>query len=245
MHGQQVAAERGRDRLVPVEDDVQGEGDAGGGGDGPDVVVDRVAVGDAPGGTLMADPGGVVQDQDRLQRGKAGGDELGTAGEASEEVRSDEPGGDPDIGPGPRAVQPHRDAVAVGAHPGELGAVAGVVVDDRYRVHDLVAEHLPQLGVGVAAMGARSDEYHQVLRAGYAVEFGEDGGDHQLPRLRTGTVAGRDGHGLPGAHPLTQRQAGDRMAQRGRLVGRRLVADGFNDGSRGRDVDVQPACPVG
>ena len=62
----------------------------------------------------------------------------------------------------------------------ERSLVARVVVLDADGVDDLVAEHRPQLGVGVAAVGAGGDQDHDVLEPHDALELGEDRGDHDL-----------------------------------------------------------------
>ena len=111
--GEQLAAERRDDALLAVEHDVEREVDAGRRGDRADVVVHRVAVGDAPGGARVADARGVVQHEHRLQPGEPGRGQLRAAGEPGEEVRLDEAGGDADVGVDPVPVEPHRHLVAV------------------------------------------------------------------------------------------------------------------------------------
>ncbi len=94
-------------------------------------------------------------------------------------------------------------------------------------------------------MGAGRDEDHHVLKADDAVEFVEDGRDHQVPGLRAGAVAGRDGHRLPRAHSLAQRRSSDGVsqgrAQDGHLIRGPFVVDGFDDRRRARiHLDVKP-----
>ena len=69
--GQEVAGEHLDDAVSPVEEDVDGEVDAGLLGDLADGVVHRVADGDPPGGSGVADAAGVVQGQHRLESGQA------------------------------------------------------------------------------------------------------------------------------------------------------------------------------
>jgi hypothetical protein len=145
VHRQEVAAERGNDLLAPVQQDVDGEVETGAGGDGPDVVVHRVAVRDTPGRLRVADTDRVVQDEHGLKGSQAGRHELRPAGEAGEEVRFDKAGGEPDIGFDPLPVQPDRDVVAEPPEPAQHRRVARVVVDDAHGVHDSVAEHRPLL----------------------------------------------------------------------------------------------------
>ena len=90
----------------------------------------------------------------------------------------------------PHAVDPHRHAVAVLAEEGQRGLVARVVVDDPHALDDVVAEHRPDLLVGVAAVRAGGDEDHDVVVAD--AQLVEDGGDHLVARLGAGAVAHRD-----------------------------------------------------
>src|SRR4029077_5462414 len=106
-----------------------------------DVVVDRVAVRDAPRGLRVADAGGIVQHEPRVQAGETGGDELRAAAEAGEEVRLDEAGGDAQVGLDPAGADVHRGAVAVLAGGGETRRGARVVVDDLDPLDELAAEH--------------------------------------------------------------------------------------------------------
>ena len=151
-------------------------------------------------------------------------------------MRFDEARCDAHVGRAPFAVQPHRDVRAEPAAPGDGVAGAGVVVDDPDGVDDGIAEHGPQLGVGVRPVGAGGDEHHDVVEIDDAVELVEQGGDHQVPRLRAGDVAGRDRHGLPALHPLAQRWSGHRRAQRGAKPGAGIGRGGLR--CRRHDVGV-------
>ena len=114
MHREDLAAERPRDPLLVVEEDVEREVDPGRRGDRPDGVVDGVALDDAPGRARVADPAGVVQLERRLEPGEARRDHLRAAAEAGEEVRLDEAGRDPEVRLDPLAVQGDGD---VADHP--------------------------------------------------------------------------------------------------------------------------------
>ena len=110
------------------------------------------------------------------------------------------------------------------SQPGQLVLIASVVIDDPDRVDDLVAEHLAELGVTVATMGAGGHEHHHVVEVHHAIELGQDGRDHQVPRLWPGAVTGRDRHGLATLNALAQRWSSHgfthRAAQdRGRIGG--------------------------
>ena len=174
VHREQLAAEGVRDALLTVQHDVEREVRARRGGDRAHVVVHRIAVRDPPARIRMADAGGVVERQRRLEAGEARRDELGAAGEAREEVRLDEAGRDADVGPRPFAVQPHRHIGAEAAHPRQRRPVARIVIDDPDRREHLVAEHRAQLLVGVAAVRSRGDEDDDVLEAHQPFELLEE-----------------------------------------------------------------------
>src|SRR5580704_15777029 len=70
VHGEELAGERRRYLVAAVEHHVTSEVDSGRFGDGPDVVVDRVAFKYAPGGIRAGYPPGVVQRQRRLEPGQ-------------------------------------------------------------------------------------------------------------------------------------------------------------------------------
>ena len=98
VHRAELARERLDHPLLAVEDHVEGEVRRRGGRRGADVVVDGVALDDAPGRLRVADAGGVVEHEHGVQPGEPGRDELRPAAEAGEEVRLDEAGGDPQVG---------------------------------------------------------------------------------------------------------------------------------------------------
>ena len=131
MLDEQVAGEHRGDLLLAIQRHVHREIDADHAGDLADVVVDRIALGDAPGRVRVADALGVVQHQHRLETREPGGHHLRAAAEAGEEVRLDEPGRDPDVGVHPRAIQvtPARRWTSCRRAPSDA-AIAAVVVDD-------------------------------------------------------------------------------------------------------------------
>ena len=185
-------------------------------------------MGDAPGRPRIADAGRIVQHEDGVKRREPRRDQLRPAGEPGEEVRFDEPGGDPDVRLAPFAVQPDRDVAAERAPPHHRLRRPRVVVDDAYGVDDLVAEHRPQLLRGVRPMGSGRHEDDDVVEVDDAVELLEQDRDHHLPGLRPGDVARGDRDRLTTAHPLPQWRPGDRTAQR--------VADRLPLVRRGRAV---------
>ena len=250
MLGGEVAGEHLDDAVAAVEEDVEGEVDARRLGDLADGVVHGVAGGDTPGRTRVADAPGVVQGKHRVEPGQPGSDQLRAPAEAGEEVRLDEPRGDPHVGIDPRLVQ--RDGYVAGEppDPAERGGVAGVVVDDPHTVEDVGTEHRLELGRGVRPMGAGGDENHDVVRIDDAVELVEQRRDHHSARLGSGAVAHRDRHGLAGAHSFAQRCAGGGVPQR-RVHGPSLVGHGGelswgdDGGAFGGHVDDEAGLAVG
>src|SRR6185503_11586746 len=113
-----------------------------------DIVVHRVALGDAPGCVRMANPGRVMECHDRLETGQAGRHHLRTAAETGKEMRLDESGGDADVCLKEFAVQVHRDARGRAPDERERGCVAAVVIDDPTGGEDVASEHSLELGVG-------------------------------------------------------------------------------------------------
>ena len=181
---------------------------------------------------------------------RPGATSLGPPREPGEEVRLDEAGGDPHVGLDPCPVEPHRHARPVPAQPDQRPRVAGVVVDDPDRAGHGLAEHGPQLGVGVATVGAGGDQHDHVVEVDHAVQLGQHRRDHQVSGLRPGAVAGRDGHRLARPDPLAQRRTGHRGAQGG-LQGRRRVGHGravhrLDHGGGGLlQLDIEPRASVG
>src|SRR4051794_41914562 len=82
--------------------------------------------------------------------------------------------------------------------PCQLSLIARVVVDDPHRVDDLVTEHLAQLGVAVAAVGAGRDQDDDISEVDHVLEFREYGGNNLAPRARAGALPRR---GRPRAGP--------------------------------------------
>ena len=74
------------------------------------IVVDRIALGDAPRRQRMADVMDVVQRHHRLQAGQARRHHLGSAAEPGKEMRFDETRRDAHVGIQPCGVEEHLDA---------------------------------------------------------------------------------------------------------------------------------------
>jgi hypothetical protein len=215
MHGEQLAGERAHHLLLAVQGDVEPEVDPADGRDHrADVVVHGVALADAPYGVGRADALSVVQGEDGLQAREPGDAQLRAPAEPGEEVRLDEARGDPDVRLHPVSVEPHGHSVAVAAHPHEGRLVARVVVEHVDPVDDVVAQHRPELGLGVAAVGAGGHEDDDVVDVDDALDLLQHGRDHEVARLGPGAVADGDGHGLSRPHDLAQRRSRHRPAQR-------------------------------
>ena len=90
----QVSGEDCGDGVRLVQGHVQVESAGHQQGAVADLFPDGVAVGDAPGGTWIADVAGAVVPHDGLETGEGGHDHLGPTREAGEEVRFNEPGQD-------------------------------------------------------------------------------------------------------------------------------------------------------
>src|SRR5262249_44222461 len=96
----------------------------------------------------------------------------------------------------------------------EGSVVASVVVDDPDALVDVVADHRPQLGLGVATVGTGGDEGDDVVLGDETVELVQDRGQHEVPGLRARAVADRDRHRAAAADDVTQRWSGDRLPKR-------------------------------
>ena len=104
MLGEDIAGEGRGDLLIAIERHVDREMHRHHPRDLAHVVMDRIALGDAPRGTRVADVPGIVERHDRLESGQSGRHHLGPAAETGEEVRLDKAGGDADVG-----IEPVRD----------------------------------------------------------------------------------------------------------------------------------------
>ena len=110
MFGEEIAGEHRRDRLIAIQRDVDGEVDAGHPRDLAHVVVDRIALGDAPRRVGMSDTASVVQREHGFEAREAGRYHLRPAAEAGEEMRFHEAGRDAYVGVQPLAIQVHGHA---------------------------------------------------------------------------------------------------------------------------------------
>ena len=201
--GQQLAGEHRRDLLLTIECHVDREVDADHSRDLTHVVVDRVALGDAPGGARMTDALRVVQRHHGLETRKPGRDHLGAPAEPGEEMRLDEAGGDPNVGVQKLPVQMHGDTGGRASDIRQRRRVTGVVVDHAVAVEDVAAEHPLELGRRVRAVGSRGNQDRDVFRSDLRHLF-EERPQHLSTRLGAGDVAYGNGHALALTHELAQ-----------------------------------------
>ena len=249
VHGQDLAAECPGDPLLVIEQDVQGEIDAGGRRDRPDRIVDRIALDHAPGGSRIADPPCVVELEGGRHAGQSRGDHLGPTAEPGEEVRFDEARRDPKVRGHPFPVEQDRDISDV-PKVDLARDVAGVVVLDSPLREHVVTQHRATLTRGRCAMGAGGDQDDDVLRSDDAVERFHDRPEHEGPGLGSRDVAHGDRDALTRSGDLPERwpghRLGDRPPQRRRGV-RRCCSGPWPD-HRGRvrgQLDRQTRRPVG
>jgi hypothetical protein len=124
------------------------------------------------------------------------------------------------------------------------------MVDHSNARDDLVAEHLPQLLVRIAAMGAGGDEHGDVPQRDDALELLEDGRDDDAARLGSRAVTDAQRDRLARLNQLPQRRPGDWIAEGGAdssvLIGRSFLVRRRDDcRPLGRQVDGQTPAPVG
>ena len=91
---------------------------------------------------------------------------LGPAAEAGKEVRLDKAGEDAHVGFHQPPVEPHRVAARGGAQRHQVGVVKGVVLLAAVVVHHEVAQHGPQLGRRLLAVGAQRVDQGDIARGG-------------------------------------------------------------------------------
>lgn len=136
------------------------------------------------------------------------------------------------------------------AHPDERCLVARVVVDHPHAVDDVVAEHLPELGVGVAPVRSGRDQDDDVLEPDDRGQLLEERGNHDSARLWARAVADADRDRLTGVDDVAQGRACDRLPQGRRhgsapIGGRREMVGGDHRRPAVREVDREPALAVG
>jgi hypothetical protein len=190
-----------------------------------------------------------VQHHHGVDPGQAGGHHLRPTAEAGEEVRLDEPGGDPQVGLDPQGVQRQRHAVPGGAQGGQRAAVPRVVVHDPAPGQHVVAEHLAQLLGGVAPVRAGGHQDDDLAPRRGGVDLLQQGVQDRAARLGPGAVADGDRHGHPGADLLAQRRhpqgVAQGVAQAGRRVRQRRVVLRGDHQSPVLQRDVDRATAVG
>ena len=125
-------------------------------GGGADELVDRIAVGDHPGGPGVGQTGRAVGLEDGGGGGQARAGTLRAPAPTGEEVGLDEAGHDPGVGLDVAAIEEDRCALDV-AHL-DVASVVGVVVVDPVAGHDVGPDqrrHLLGRGLPVGAGGAQ------------------------------------------------------------------------------------------
>ncbi len=174
-----------------------------------------------------------VQLPDRREVGQAGRDHLGSAGEAGEEVRLDEPEGDPRVGVEEAPVDPRLDLRARHRPDGGVRVlVVRVVLDDLARGEDVLPEHPGELVGGARAVGPRRHDEPDAAAGQLREEDGQDRPRRERPR----DVA--DAHRDEGAgrDQVGERRPEGRVAERAADGLRRI---GERDGMRRpEDVDA-------
>ena len=229
--GEEIAGEHLDDALVPVEQHVEGEVDAGRRGDRADRVVDGVADRDPPGRPRVADAAGVVQGQHRLESGQAGRGELGPPLKPAKKWGSTKPV------VMRTSASSHRWFSQTGTSPASqpnqrrLASSRASWLTTRTAVEHVTTEHVLQLGLGVAPVGAGGDEHDDAIEPDHGLQHLEQRRDHHVPRLGPGAVAHGDGDAsarLGRARAAAAPTSGDcrARAQRGPLVGNGLDAGG-------------------
>ncbi len=161
---------------------------------GADGVVHRVALDHAPGGLRLAHPAAVVQGHDRLQAGRADGDQLRAAAEAGEQVRLHQSGGDAEVGLHPAAVECDRDVVGRGtgrSERDEVRRVAAVVDGHLAAPRHLGTEHGLDDVRRVGGVRAPRDEHRHVGVGARPGQLGQHGFEDRAVRVGPGAV----GHG--------------------------------------------------
>ncbi len=203
FHGQ-IAGKHGRDLLRAIQRDVHGEVDAGHPRNLADIVVDRIAFGDAPRRVRVADPAGVVQDEHGFESGQARRHHLRSAAEPGEEMWLDEAGRDADVGVHPGAIQVHGHIGLRLPHEDEARRIPAVVVDDAIVAEDVGAEHRLELRGRVGAMRTGGDENRDVVRP-HVGHLGEERLEHLAAWLRPRDITDGDRHTLPGPDEVAER----------------------------------------
>jgi len=190
--------------------------------------------------------------QDRLRVGDARQHCLRTAAEPGEKVRLDKAGQDAHRRLQVRALDPYRAPGVISGHLDQVFSVPGVVLHDAVAAGDPLTQHPPQLGLGLAPVGAQGIDQHDLVvgHAGLG-QLLQQRGQHPVVGHGPGQVAKDHGHPILRLHQVAQRPAADRCSQPlpdgPSLVGQSGHELRLDDRHRRivRQVDPQAAPPIG
>ena len=164
---------------------------------------------------------------DRRRVADTGQDALASAGEARKEVRLNEALRDEKVAGERLAVDPQLRVGGKLADKIEVFLAERVIDHNALLIDDLVAEHLPLLGLRRLAVQARRDENRNFRLGVSLAQLGKQNRKCDLARDRTGVVAGHNGDFFLALRQLAELLGADRMLQRLahqlRLRKRRLI----------------------
>ena len=174
MGGEHVAGKDAGNLAGGVKRDVDDKGWVGAQRDLAHFFPDRIADRHAPSRVRVTDHGVTVIAVDALRAGNRGQHAFRPAAEAGKEMRLDEPGQDPHIGFVELPVDANGMAARRAAERNEVGIGVRVVLLAVVIVHDVVAEHLAQLSIGLRPVRAERVEQGDVAaRDAGGFQFGE------------------------------------------------------------------------
>ena len=172
---------------------------------------------------------------DRRRVADTGQDALASAGEARKEVRLNEALRDEKVAGKRLAVNPQLRVGGKLADKVEVLLAERVIDHNALLIDDLVAEHLPLLGLRRLAVQARRDENRNFRLGVSLAQLGKQNRKRNFARNRTRMVAGYDGDFFLALRQLAKLLGADRMLQRlahqlylrkRRLIGLCLRIDG-------------------
>ncbi len=230
---EEIASEDAGDGALFVQGNVEEEALADAQGDVANFFPDGIAIGDAKGGTGIADVMDAVIAHDGFERGATGHDAFGAAAEAGEEVGFDKASDDANVGFGEVTVDQSRGAIAGGAKLDHGAFVLGLVIDDAIIVDDFRGQEFFQFRVGVRTMRAQLIEQRNIFTRVIGEMF-EQPGNNAIIRRGAGDVGKGDADAVSGTNPLLQRFCADGIGERGQhsafFVGEAGIVRGFDDG---------------
>ena len=246
---EEIAREDPGQLALFVQGDVQEETGADAQGDVSEFFPERVAHRDAKGGARIADVPRAVVAHDRLKRGAARHDALGSATEAGKEVRFNETGDDTEVGLDEVAVDEGGRAVTGGAELDQGGGVFGFMIDDPVGVDDLRGQQATEFGVGVGSVCAELIEERNAV-AGMSVEMLKQPGDDPVVGGGARQVGERDADPVGGLDELAQGKRADGVVEGVKdglafIRQTRLMGRGDDGGAVIREFDRELTLAVG